>query len=143
KPDSPGFALAVSHAGKVVYARGYGMADLDHDIAITPSTVFHACSLAKQFTAMSILLLAPRVKLTDAVHTFIPQLKGVIPPITVGQLLHHISGIRDQWVLATLAGWILSDDMISEKDVVEDLVPRMKTLNFSPGADFSYSNTNY
>jgi CubicO group peptidase (beta-lactamase class C family) len=143
KPDSPGFALAVSQAGNVVYARGYGMADLDHGIAITPSTVFHACSLAKQFTAMSILLLAPQLKLTDEVHTFIPQLKGVIPPITVGQLLHHISGIRDQWVLATLAGWILSDDMISEKDVVEDLVPRMKTLNFSPGSDYSYSNTNY
>ncbi len=143
KPNSPGFALAVSQAGHVVYARGYGMADLDHDIAITPSTVFHSCSLAKQFTALCILLLAPQVKLTDEVHGFIPQLKGMIPPITVGEMLHHISGIRDQWVLATLAGWILSDDTISESDVLEDLVPRMKTLNFSPGSDYSYSNTNY
>ena len=57
KPDSPGFALAVSQGGNIVYARGYGMADLDHDIPITPSTVFHACSLSKQFTAMAIMLL--------------------------------------------------------------------------------------
>jgi CubicO group peptidase (beta-lactamase class C family) len=145
KPDSPGFALAVSQAGNVVYARGYGMADLDHNIRITPLTVFHACSLAKQFTAMSIMLLVGQNKLSlsDEVHTLVPELKSVIPPITIGQLLHHISGIRDQWVLATLAGWRLSDDVISRNDVVEDLVPRMKTLNFSPGTTYSYSNTNY
>jgi CubicO group peptidase (beta-lactamase class C family) len=145
KPDSPGFALAVAQAGNIVYARGYGMADLDHDIPISPSTVFHACSLAKQFTAMSIMLLVRqgRLSLSEDVHTHVSQLKSVIPAVTIEQLLHHISGIRDQWVLATLAGWRLSDDVISRNDVVEDLVPKMKTLNFSPGAYYSYSNTNY
>lgn len=161
KPDSPGFALAVAQAGKIVYARGYGMADLDHNIAITPSTVFHACSLSKQFTAMAIMLLVGKnkLKLTDHVHTLVPELKSAaaapIPPIphgssctplkpvTIAEMLHHISGIRDQWVLAGLAGWRLSEDVISRNDVVEDLVPRMKTLNFEPGSDYSYSNTNY
>jgi CubicO group peptidase (beta-lactamase class C family) len=145
KPDSPGFALAVSQGGNIVYARGYGMADLDHDIPITPSTVFHACSLSKQFTAMAIMLLVGqnRLQLDDYVHTHVPQLPTGLPPITIAQLLHHISGIRDQWVLTTLAGWRLSDDTIKREDVVEDLVPRMETLNFAPGSDWSYSNTNY
>jgi CubicO group peptidase (beta-lactamase class C family) len=161
KPDSPGFALAVAQAGKIVYARGYGMADLDHNIAITPATVFHACSLSKQFTAMAIMLLVgkKRLKLSDHVHKFVPELKRaaaapippiphgssctLLKPVTIAEMLHHISGIRDQWVLAGLAGWRLSEDVISRNDVVEDLVPRMKTLNFKPGSDYSYSNTNY
>jgi CubicO group peptidase (beta-lactamase class C family) len=145
KPDSPGFALAVSQGGNIVYTRGYGMADLDHDVPITPSTVFHACSLAKQFTAMSIMLLVGqnKLQLNDYVRTYVPQLPAALPPVTIAQLLHHISGIRDQWVLTTLAGWRLSDDTIKREDVVQDLVPRMETLNFAPGSDWSYSNTNY
>jgi CubicO group peptidase (beta-lactamase class C family) len=147
KPNSPGFALAVSKRGKIVYRRGYGVADLDHNIPIEPSTVFHAASLAKQFTAMAIMLLVggsrPKLSLDDEVHTLVPQLNNAIPPITIRQMLHHISGIRDQWVLLTMAGWHLSDDVVTRKDVVEKFVARMKTLNFDPGADFSYSNTNY
>jgi CubicO group peptidase (beta-lactamase class C family) len=161
KPDSPGFAVAVSKSGRIVYSRGYGKADLDHNIPITPATVFHAASLSKQFTAMAIMLLVgqKKLKLSDHVHSHVPELKSAavapVPPIphhssctplksvTIGQMLHHISGIRDQWVLAELAGWRLSDDVISRNDVVEDLVPRMKTLNFDPGSDYSYSNTNY
>jgi CubicO group peptidase (beta-lactamase class C family) len=161
KPDSPGFAVAVSKAGRIIYSRGYGMADLDHNIPITPATVFHAASLSKQFTAMAIMLLVgkKKLKLSDHVHAHVPELKSAaiapIPPIphhssctpiksiTIEQMLHHTSGIRDQWVLAELAGWRLSDDVISRNDVVEDLVPRMKTLNFDPGSDYSYSNTNY
>jgi CubicO group peptidase (beta-lactamase class C family) len=145
----------VAQAGNIVYSRGYGMADLDHNIPITPSTVFHACSLAKQFTAMAILLLG--IPLNTEAHTLIPELKNApvppvpptpspatqIAPVTIEQMLHHISGIRDQWILATLAGWRLSDDVISLNDVLNDLVPKMKTLNFSPGTSYAYSNTNY
>ena len=161
KPNSPGFAVAVSKAGRIVYSRGYGMADLDHNIPITPATVFHAASVSKQFTAMAIMLLVgqKKLKLSDHVHTHVSELKSAaippippiphrssctpIKPVTIEQLLRHTSGIRDQWVLAGLAGWRLSDDVISRNDVVEDLVPRMKILNFDPGSDYSYSNTNY
>lgn len=144
KPDSPGCALAVSKAGNIIYSRGYGMADLDHNIPITPATVFHAASLAKQFTAMSIMLLEGqgRLSLTDDVHKFVPELSKAIPPITIAEMLHHISGIRDQWILVTMAGWRLSDDVVTRNDVL-NLVKRMKTLNFPTGTDFSYSNTNY
>jgi CubicO group peptidase (beta-lactamase class C family) len=142
--DSPGFALAVSKAGKTVYSRGYGMADLDHKIPITPATVFHAASLAKQFTAMCIMLLVGKAKLSlsDEVHKLVPELANVSSHITIADMLHHVSGIRDQWELVTMAGWRLSDDVVTESDVL-DLVKRMKTLNFHPGSSFSYSNTNY
>lgn len=144
KPHSPGFALAVSKAGKIVYSRGYGMADLDHGLPITPSTVFHACSLAKQFTAMCIMLLVGKRKLalTDKVRDHVPELGKIGSHITIADMLHQVSGIRDQWVLVTMAGWRLSDDVVTENDVME-LVKRMDLLNFHPGSDFSYSNTNY
>jgi CubicO group peptidase (beta-lactamase class C family) len=145
KTDSPGFALAVSKGGRLVYSRGYGMADLDHNIAIGPTTVFHAASLAKQFTAMAIMLLVEQGKLSidDDVHSFIPELSGsAIPKITIRQMLHHISGIRDQWVLVTMAGWHLSDDVVTRKDVIK-FVKQMTSLNFCPGSEYSYSNTNY
>jgi CubicO group peptidase (beta-lactamase class C family) len=144
KRHSPGFAVAVSKAGRIVYSRGYGMADLDHGIPITPSTVFHACSLAKQFTAMCIMLLvgSRKLALTDKVQDHVPELGRIASHITIADMLHHVSGIRDQWVLVTMAGWRLSDDVVTENDVLE-LVKRMKTLNFHPGSHFSYSNTNY
>src|SRR5947209_2374293 len=88
------------------------------------------------------------LKLTDQVHSFVPELNlcipelNVFPPITVGDMLHHTSGIRDQWVLVTLAGWRLSDDVVKLSDVL-NLVSRMKTLNFYPASEYSYSNTNY
>ena len=144
KPDSPGCALAVKKAGKIVHRRGYGMADLDHNIAITPSTVFHAASLAKQFTAMSIMLLVNQgqLSLTDDVRATISELANIGQTITIGDMLHHISELRDQWVLVTMAGWRLSDDVVKGDDVLR-LVKRMRTLNFDPQTQYSYSNTNY
>src|SRR5260370_6728795 len=55
KPGSPGASLAVIQKGKLVYQRGYGTANLEYDIAVTPDTVFHVASVSKQFTAMSIV----------------------------------------------------------------------------------------
>src|SRR5689334_11634882 len=85
--DSPGCALAVAQAGQIIYSRGYGTADRDHGIPNTPSTVFHVASLAKQFTAMAILLISDEIqsgqkliKLDDDVRTYIGELdKNAIP----------------------------------------------------------------
>jgi CubicO group peptidase (beta-lactamase class C family) len=98
-PTSPGCALAVARDGRVVYARGYGMADLDHDIVITPSTVFHVASVSKEFTAAAIVLLAQDGKLSfdDEVRKYIPELPDFGRPITIRHLVHHTSGLRDQW----------------------------------------------
>jgi CubicO group peptidase (beta-lactamase class C family) len=151
RSDSPGCALAVMQAGRLVYARGYGIADLDHNIRITPKTVFHAASLAKQFTAMCILLLVERgsLCLNDGVRKHLnPRLLNNLPSglgeqITVRDILSHTSGIRDQFVLLTMAGWRLSDDVITRDDVL-DLVHRMNSLDFKPPRrDCLYSNTGY
>jgi len=143
-PDSPGCAVAVIEAGGIVYKRGYGKADLEHNIPITPATVFHAASLAKQFTAMSIMLLVEqgRLSLDDDVHTYIDELRGLGASITIRDMLHHISGIKDQWELVTIAGWRMSDDVVTRSDVL-DLVKRMTSLHFPPRERFLYSNTNY
>ena len=143
-PSSPGCALAVVREGRVVYTRGYGMANLDHDIVITPSTVFHAASVSKQFTAAAILLLARdgKLSLDDNVRKYVPELPDVAAAITIRHLVHHTSGLRDQWELLILAGWRYSLDLITDDDVLQ-VMARQKDLNFRPGAEHVYCNTGY
>jgi CubicO group peptidase (beta-lactamase class C family) len=144
KPGSPGCALAVIKDGQIVYKRGYGMANLDHDIPIRPDTVFHVASVSKQFAAMAIMLLAKQGKLSldDKVQKYITELREFDKPITIRHLLHHTSGLRDQWELLIMSGWRLSEDVVRDEDIL-DLVSRMKALNFPPGERYLYSNTGY
>jgi CubicO group peptidase (beta-lactamase class C family) len=144
KPNSPGCALAVMRDGQIIYQRGYGMADLDHDVKITPATVFHAASMSKQFTAASVLMLAQEGKLSldDQARKFVPELPDFGVPITLRHLLHHTSGLRDQWELLGVAGWRYSLDLITDADVLA-VLSRQKTLNFPPGSKYLYSNTGF
>lgn len=144
KPDSPGCALAVIKDAQIVYKRGYGMADLDHDVPIRPDTVFHVASVSKQFTAMAILLLAKQGKLSldDRVQKYITELREFNQPITIRHLLHHTSGLRDQWNLLIMSGTRLGEDVVKDEDIL-DLVSRMKELNFKPGEQHLYCNTGY
>jgi len=144
KSNSPGCSLAVYRDGAVVYARGYGMADLEHRIALSPSSVFHIASVSKQFAAASVLLLAREGKLSldDPVRRYVPELPDFGTPVTIRQLVHHTSGLRDQWELLGLSGWRYSRDRITDQDVMS-LVRRQKSLNFTPGSRYSYSNTGY
>jgi CubicO group peptidase (beta-lactamase class C family) len=141
---SPGCALSVVTYSRIIYERGYGMADLDHNVPITPATVFHVASMSKQFTAASILLLAQEGKLSldDPVRKYIAELPDFGTPITIGQLIHHTSGLRDQWDLLGLAGWRYSFDLITDDDVLS-VITRQKDLNFPPGTRHLYSNTGY
>lgn len=133
KPNFPGCALAVIKDGRIVYKRGYGMANLDHDVPITPSTVFFVASVTKQFTAAAIVLLAQQGKLSldDEVRKYIPAVPDFGTPITIRHLIHHTSGLRD-W----LPGAALPDDVL-------ELVSRQKELNFRPGEKDLYSNMGY
>jgi CubicO group peptidase (beta-lactamase class C family) len=141
---SPGCALSVIRDHKIVYERGYGMADLDHNIPITPTTVFHVASMSKQFTAASILLLAQEGKLSldDPVGKYIPELPDFGTPITIRDLLHHTSGLRDQWDLLQLSGWRYGSDLITDADVLY-VVSHQRDLNFPPNTKHLYSNTGY
>ncbi len=121
-----------------------GMADLDHNVTITPSTVFHVASMSKQFTAASIVVLAQQGKLSfdDDVRKYIPELPDFGSLITIRNLIHHTSGLRDQWNLLGLAGWRYSQDLITDDDVLSVLT-RQKELNFKPGEKHVYCNTGY
>ena len=143
KPDAPGCALALVQDGQIIYQRGYGQANLEYDIPITPDTVFHVASVSKQFTAYAILLLAQdgKLGLDDDVHTHVPELADFGATITVRHLIHHTSGLRDQWELLRFAGWRM-DDVITTADILR-LVWQQRELNFPPGAEYAYSNTGY
>jgi len=141
---SPGCAVAAMRDGKILYQRGYGMADLDHNVPITADTVFHVASMSKQFTAAAIVMLAQERKLSldDEVRKYVPELPDFGAPVTLRQLVHHTSGLRDQWDLLGLAGWRYSLDLITDDDVLS-IMSRQKDLNFPPGSKYMYSNTGY
>lgn len=143
KPDTPGCALGVVKDGATIYQHNYGLADVEHLVPITDSTVFHIGSVSKQFTAFAIYLLAKegRLSLDDDIRKYLPELHDFGRPITIRHLLHHTSGLRDQWQLLTLSSW-REDDVITQDDVL-NMVWRQRELNFAPGDQFLYSNTGY
>lgn len=141
--DSPGCAVAVVRDGRIVYSRGYGMANLDLDVAIRPSTVFNVASMSKQFTAASLVLLAQAGKLTldDDVRKYVPELPRYEQTITIRHLLQHTSGLRDFIDLMAIGGRPLDSVYTLEQTV--DLIARQQGLNFAPGSQYLYSNSGY
>ncbi len=143
KPDSPGCALGIIKDGKLIYKRGYGMANLEYGIPITSQSVFRIGSTSKQFSSMCMLLLEEEGKLSldDDIRKYIPELPEYEAPITIRHLLHHTSGVRDYLTLMTLAGE-REDDFFTNEEVV-GLLARQKELNFPPGEEHLYSNSGY
>jgi CubicO group peptidase (beta-lactamase class C family) len=143
RPDSPGCALGVIKDGKLIYKKGYGMANLEHDIPISPATIFHIGSASNQFTAMSILLLAKQGKLSldDDIRKYLPELPAYQDTITIRHLIHHTSGLRDRIDLLRLAGRDF-EQVYREADIIE-LLARQKELNFKPGARQLFSSSGY
>ena len=142
KPDSPGCALGVIRDGRFVHKRGYGSANLDHNIPLSTSSVFYIASTSKQFTAMSIALLARQgaISLDDDIRKYVPELPRYDTPVTIRMLIHHTSGVRDYLSLWPLAG-VRHEDVHDDDDVLEFL-SRQK-LNFRPGEESVYSNSGY
>jgi CubicO group peptidase (beta-lactamase class C family) len=143
KPGSPGCALAVYRDGKILYAKGYGLANIEENVAITPQSVFDIGSTSKQFTAASILLLEKQGKLSinDDVRKHIPELPSYGQKVTILHLLNHTSGLRDYLILMELVG-INTDSVTTDADALA-LITRQKALNFAPGSDWLYSNTGF
>jgi CubicO group peptidase (beta-lactamase class C family) len=141
--DSPGAAIAVVRDGKVLFTNGYGLADLEHRIPITPATVFDVASVSKQFTGLAVAMLIAegKVALTDDIRKYIPEMAVRNPPITVNHLLHHTSGLRDWPGTLGVAGWRF-DDVISFEQILT-MAYHQQSLNFAPGAEYTYSNTGY
>lgn len=142
-PGSPGAAVSVIHDGEVVLAKGYGLANLEHEIPITPQSVFYLGSVSKQFVAAAIVLLEQEGKLAldDDIRKYVRQLRDYGTPITIRHLVHHTSGIRDYLELMNLAGIPLGS--FHDNGGIVELLARQKQLNFPPGEQHLYSNAGY
>jgi CubicO group peptidase (beta-lactamase class C family) len=141
--DKPGIAVLVARGGQVIYERDLGAADLEYGVPITPASRFHVASVSKQFTAFAVLQLAQagKIDLDADIHTYLPELADYGAKVTVSELVHHTSGLRDQWELLILSGTSI-DSLIRQKAIVA-MAASQKGLNFTPGTDFRYSNTGY
>jgi len=141
--DSPGCAMGVFQNGQVAFAKGYGLANIEYGVPLTPKTPMIMGSVSKQFTAAAIALLVEqgRISLDDDVHKYVPELADYGKKITIDHLVHHTSGVRDWWALVDAAG-MRPDDGYTVADVLA-LASRQKGLNFEPGAEYNYSNTGY
>jgi CubicO group peptidase (beta-lactamase class C family) len=158
--DSPGCSVAIARSGEVVYKHAIGMADLEHNVALTTDSVFDVGSISKEFTAASIVLLAQagKLQLSDPLRKFIPELPATYGPITLDHLIHHTAGVPD-----ALGLWQLQHDGLGQTHVSQNeadvhdgngdfhysgedflnLLNRVKSLQFTPGEHFDYSNSNY
>lgn len=141
--DSPGCALGVIRDSKLIYARGYGMADLEHNAPLNTQSVFYIASTSKQFAAASIALLARKgaISLDDDIRKYLPEIPQYESTLTIRHLLHHTSGLRDYLELRAEAG-ISAEDIVDNNDAIE-LLTRQKALNYKPGEKYLYSNSNY
>jgi CubicO group peptidase (beta-lactamase class C family) len=143
KPGSPGCGVAVARDGKLLYARGYGLANIEQNVPLTPDSAFDIGSTSKQFSAASILLLEKQGKLSlnDDVRKYISELPDYGKKITILNLLNHTSGLRDYLALFELAG--VNIDSVTTDEEALALITRQKALNFDPGSEWLYSNTGY
>ncbi len=141
--NGPGAVVLVTRAGAAIYTRAYGAADLEQGTPITVGTRFHVASVSKQFTAMALVLLAQegKIDLDADIRIYLPELPDFKTLITVADLLHHTSGLRDQFELWQASG----NDMQSllTHATILSLVRAQANLNFTPGSEYRYSNTGY
>ncbi len=140
---TPGCAVGVIRDGEFVLRRGYGMANLEYGVALSPQSVFRIGSASEPFTAAAILLLAQEGKLSldDDVRNYLPELNDFGVPVTIRQLIHHTSGYRDYLTLADLTG-LRDDDYYTNADLLA-MLSRQRELNFNPGDEHLYSNSGY
>ena len=141
---APGCAAAVSLNGETVFEKAFGLADLEFNVPNTPQTIFESGSVAKQFTAAAIVLLQQdgKLSLDDPVRKYIPELPDYGSPLTIRHLLNHTSGIRDWGTVMSLTGAGRGDRVISQ-NLALDVITHQRALDFTPGAEYSYSNSGY
>lgn len=143
QPGSPGVAVLVVKDGNVVFKKGYGLANLEYDIPISAATVFDIASVSKQFTGLAISTLMRQGKISpdDDIHKYLPDVPQFNKPITIRNLIHHTSGLRDWPAGLHAAGWRW-DEAFSYDDIMR-MVSKQRDLDFEPGSQYSYSNTGY
>lgn len=140
--EGPGMSVAVYRQGKLAFARGFGLASVEHDVPNGPDTIFRIGSTSKQFTAACVVILAltDELSLEDDIRKHLEEMPDLGASIRILDLLHHTSGLRDYIDLATWMG--RSVDGMSKAECVA-AVARQRGLAFAPGSTYQYSNSNY
>jgi len=130
--------ILVSRNKKVVYRKAFGYANLETKEKLIPESVFYLASVSKQFTAMSIMILSERNKLTysDKLSKYFPEFPSYANAITIRHLLTHTSGVPDHFRLNSYK------PDLTNQDVLEILI-KQKFLDYKPGDRFEYSNSGY
>ncbi len=140
-PSSPGIAVGIIENGEIVFHKAIGMANLEYEIPLSTASIFDIASLAKQFTGFAIakLELEGKLNVQDPLLKYLPELKNLDPVISIEHLLHHSSGIRDIGELFDIGhfGTVLTAEKAME------IIAMQEDLNFAPGSESDYSNTNY
>ncbi len=141
---APGCSLSAARGDEILLEQAFGFADLEHEVPNSAATILEAGSASKQFTAAAVLLLERdgRLRLTDDVRTYIPELPSYGDTITVDHLLTHTSGLRDWRSLFGVAGWVLGERVHANSDAL-DVIVRQRALNHRPGAEYAYTNSGY
>ena len=141
---TPGCAVGVSEHGTVALRAGYGMADLERSVPVNADTVFESGSVAKQFTAMAILLLAQqgKISLDDPMRKYLPELPDYGASPTVRHVLSHVSGLREWRLIATFSGTPEGTYVLDNHDLLR-IASKQRALNFDPGTTYSYTNTGF
>ena len=141
QPGQPGAAIIVRKNGQTVIRKGYGLADLELQVPVEPDMVFRLGSITKQFTAVSILILAQegRLGLQDEITKFLPDYPTQGRKITIEHLLTHTSGIQSY---TDMAEWLpLWRKDFSVKELVD--LFKDKPMQFEPGESWAYNNSGY
>src|SRR5215204_208973 len=141
---APGCAAAVSLNGETVFEKAFGLADLEFNVPNSPQTIFESGSVAKQFTAAALVLLQQdgKLSLDDPVKKYIPELPDYGSPQTIRHLLNHTSGLRDWGTVLSLTGAGRGERVITQ-DLALDVITHQRALDFTPGSEYSYSNSGY
>jgi len=140
--DQPGYAALVVKDARVVYQKTFGLACLEHQVPITPKSVFNVATAAELVTGMAAAIIEERGQWSpgDDIRKYVPEIPDFGAPITIGHLVHHSSGLRDWQAVSKLTGW---DGQEVTIDRVLKAVKAQKQLRFAPGTRTSYSATDY
>tara|TARA_B100000809_G_C15089506_1_gene512657 strand:+ start:58 stop:1710 length:1653 start_codon:yes stop_codon:yes gene_type:complete len=139
--DEPGAAIVITKGGKEIYAKGFGMANLEFEVPMTSKMIFRIASITKQFTAVSILLLEEKGKLniSDDFRKYLPGYPDPGKVITIEHLLTNTSGIPDY------VSFPNHDEISQTKVTTSEILDifKDKPLEFEPGEHYSYSSSGY
>lgn len=135
--NTPGVVASIIKDGKVLYQKGFGLANLETNTTITPQTKFQIGELSKQFTSLAILILVEQGKITlaDDIRKYLQELPEYAHTITIRHLLNHSSGLHDINRINTI---INGDANILNQEKAIEMVAAQETLSFVPGSKFSF-----